>query len=190
MASINDVFDALNDIKGRLDTLHSDETNVEAKLDTANARLDSIDTTLADVGSRLESRLVEIRSGQQTTNDILVHESTQLAAILCALDQIARGVCTLVNLGTAEVRLLSATAENTRVIADIDRTSHPDAALDLSRRDAAAAALAACCPPTPEEPACRHEPCDDPGPYRKPTVVVEVRPHASRERLRTRQRRG
>lgn len=165
MASINDVFNALNDIKGKLDVLHGDETTTAGKIDTSNTRLSTINTSVNAVGNRLEARLVDIRDRQDDTNAVLLHETRQLETVICALDAISDGVCTLISIATRDSAQLANLVEFGRVTAEIAQTANPAAALELQRRDTAAAAIAACCPPDPEEPACTHERCQDPGPF-------------------------
>jgi hypothetical protein len=167
VASINDVFDALNDIKGKLDTVHADGTNTAVKLSTTNTRLSTIDQSVNGVGNRLEARLVEVVDRQEQTNAVLLHQTLQLEAVICALNAISSAVCTLVNIGATDSRTLSALAESNRVATDIARTANPSAALDLDRRDAATAALKACCPDEPETPVCLLDPCADPGQFKQ-----------------------
>jgi hypothetical protein len=166
MASINDVFDALNDIKGKLDVVHGDETTNGNRITTTNTRLTTLNTSVNDVGNRLEARLIEVRDEEQVANAILAHESQQFESMICALNAIATGVCTLVNIAAHDSALLASIADSSRVGADIARSVSPAAALDLARRDEAAAALAACCPPEPEKPTCEFEPCADPGAFK------------------------
>ena len=171
MASINDVFNALNDIKGKLDVLHADETTLRGKVDTTNNRLSTLDASVNNVGATLEARLVEIRTEEQIGNGIAAHQTQQLETVICSLDLIADRLCSLLNLAAVDSRVLASLAEHARVTADIARSAHPDAALDLARRDAAEAALKACCPDPEPDPACRHERCEDPDPYKGPTAA-------------------
>lgn len=163
MASINDVFNALNDIKGKLDVLHADESTLRGKVDTTNNRLSTLDASVNSVGATLEARLIEIRTEEQTGNGILAHQTRQLETVICSLDLIADRLCSLLNFAAVDSRVLVGIAEHARVTADIARSAHPDAALDLARRDAAAGALRACCPEPEPDPACVHEHCEDPG---------------------------
>lgn len=167
MASINDVFNALNDIKGKLDQLHADELNEGAKIDATNGKLDAVQQTITDVGTAINGRLDKVINEEQLANALLLHLTTQGQTIICALEHISANTCTLVNLADAQLRVARLTQASARTTAEILLTSHPEAALELRRRDELAQKIDECCPPEPEPAPCDYKPCEDPGPFKE-----------------------
>jgi hypothetical protein len=167
MASINDVFDALNDIKGKLDQVHADELTTHGKLDTVNTRLTTLNQTVSGVGTAINSRLDALVNGQKLANELALHETKQNETIICALEHISRNTCELVTIADIELRAAQATSASVRVLAEIAERVHADAALDLERLDAIEAKVADCCPPEEVPPRCSYEPCKNPGPFKE-----------------------
>lgn len=147
MASITDVFNALNDIKARLDSLHADNVSNGSKLDTIDGKLDAIDQQ------------------ERLTNQLVLHLTKQETAIICILEHISRNTCDLVNLSSLQLKALHAIEDQTRVSAEMLRAANPQAALDLQQRDELRREIERCCPPEAEKDRCRYEPCHDPGPF-------------------------
>ncbi len=168
MASISDVFDALNDVKGKLDQLHADNLNHNVLIEATNTKLDALDQSVASLETTLDGRLLSMLQEQQLGNQLLLHLTKQQETVICGIEQISRNTCTLVNLASEQLVETRHVRENTRVPADILSSAHPDAALDLSRRDRLQEQIEECCPPKPSEPICRYEPCKDPGPFKEP----------------------
>jgi hypothetical protein len=152
MASISDVFNALNDIKGKLDQLHADELTAHAKADATNDKLDAL--------------LGEIINAEDQARQIGLHLTKQNETIICALEHISHNTCALVTLADAQLVSARATEASSRTAAEVLRTAHPDAALELDRRDALQASIETCCMPEPRPPACEYDRCKDPGPLR------------------------
>lgn len=167
MASISDVFNALNDIKGKLDTLHVDETNNGQKQDATNNKLDQLGQTVTNVGTAVDGRFVQVLQQQQLSNQLVLHLTRQQETVICILEHISRNTCELVNLGTNELKSIQAIEEYARVASAILRGANSNVALDLADRDELERKLEECCPPKPVPPACVYEPCREPGPFRR-----------------------
>lgn len=155
MASISDVFNALNQLKGKLDTLHTDNLNSDLKLD-------SIAQAISDLDAMVDARLHVALHKQYVALKLLEHLTKQQDTALCWLEKIARSACDLVNLAdrlhqdTAEIR------EQGRITTDVLQSAYPDAALSLERRDELRKQIEECCPPKAKEPPCRFVPCEKP----------------------------
>lgn len=65
MASISDVFDALNDVKGKLDQLHADNLNHNVLIEATNTKLDALDQSVASLETTLDGRLLSMLQEQQ-----------------------------------------------------------------------------------------------------------------------------
>jgi hypothetical protein len=142
MPSIDDLFNALNAIRARLDQLHADEQAVHQRLDALLAE-------------------------QQRTSSIGVHLTKQNRTIICALEKVSRNTCELVTIADHQRRSAEESASSLRVAAHVLQTAHPAAALQLAREEHVSARLDECCPPEPAPPRCEYEPCRDPGAYRE-----------------------
>jgi predicted nuclease with TOPRIM domain len=172
MASISDVFDALNDVKGKLDQLHVDGTNnglkidaTNGKLDTVNAKLDVLNTTVTNVGAAVDARFNQVLQQQQLSNQLVHHLTRQQETVICILEHISQNTCELVNLETKELQATLAIQEHSRMTAEILRGAYPNAALDLVNRDELANKIKECCPDEVEPPPCQYKACENPGPF-------------------------
>ncbi|MDQ3668007.1 MAG: hypothetical protein M3410_15825 [Acidobacteriota bacterium] len=173
MASISDVFDALNDIKGKLDQLHVDGTNnglkidaTNVELDTVNAKLDVLDQTVTNVGAAVDARFNQVLQQQQLSNQLVHHLTRQQETVICILEHISRNTCELVNLETKDLKATLAIQEHSRITAGILRGAYPNAALDLANRDELERKIEECCPDKPDRTPCQYRPCDTPGPFK------------------------
>jgi hypothetical protein len=161
MASITDVFNALNDIKGKLDQLHADNLNNGGKLDTVNQ---SVNNT----GGAITARLTTLVQGQALENQLTYHLTLQGETIICALEHISKNTCELVNLTTEELESLRKIQERVRVSCEVLRIANADAALEVDRNDEIYRKMEKCCPDKPEDPPCHYKPCKNPGSFKMP----------------------
>jgi hypothetical protein len=160
MASISDVFNALNDIKGKLDQLHADEITEHGKLD---AVVNAVNTAPTGITSRLD----QLVGAETQAAQIALHMPRQNEAILCAIEHVSRNTCELVMLADRQLEALHGVQASTRTSAEILRTVHADASLELDRRDELQARVDKCCPPEPRKPRCGYDRCEDPGPFQR-----------------------
>lgn len=166
MASINDVFNALNDIKGKLDQLHVDATNNGQKQDATNNKLDTLNQTVTTVGTAVDARFAQVLQQQQLSNQLVHHLTQQQETVICILENVSRNTCELVNLETEELKATLAVQEHSRTTAEILRGAYPNAAFDLANRDDLERKIKECCPDEPDRPPCQYKPCASPGPFK------------------------
>jgi hypothetical protein len=121
MPSISDVFDALNDVKGKLDQVHADDLTTHGKIDTTNAelqaangKLDVLAQAFTDLGTGIDDRLDELISGQQLANSLALHLTKQQQTIICAIEHVSQNTCELVNIADAQLRSARATESYAR----------------------------------------------------------------------------
>lgn len=169
MASFNDAFNELQSINVNLLTLHADNGQILAGQATIKAAVDAATLATQGVKASVDAGTAVLNAmlqGLQLTNKILFHLSLQTDTIICSLDAIARSTCGIHNEAHVQTGLQKITSASAVALLDIAKTVHPDAALDLSRREGLKHATELCCPPPVELPVCSYEPCPAPPPLR------------------------
>lgn len=165
MASFNDAFNELQAINASLAVLHTDngqiltgQAAIKASVDAGTTATQGVKASV-DAGTTVLSALLQ---GQQLTNKILMHLSLQTDTMICSLEAIARNTCGIHNEVHVQTGLQTGMSASGVALLDIAKTVHPDAALDLSRREALKNATDLCCPPPVEPPVCNYKPCPAP----------------------------
>jgi hypothetical protein len=122
-------------------------------------------TSLINAVNNVTSALVTIGN---YTNQALYQNDQQNVTIICALEQISKNTCALLNESAVQ------TALQTDMVADIDglekmfATVNPEAALETERLAALKAQVEKCCPPPKPTPPCDYRPCPEPKPIGPP----------------------
>lgn len=169
MASFNDAFNELQAINANLAVLHADNGQILNGQASIKAAVDAGTAATQDVKASVDAAttmLGQIMQGQQLTNKILLHVSQQADTMICALEAISRNTCGIHNEVHVQTGLQKVISVSAVSLLEITKTVHPDAALDLSRREALKNATDLCCPPPVEPPVCAHKPCPAPPPLR------------------------
>lgn len=169
MASFNDAFNELQTINGNLGVLHADNTQILAGQAAIKAAVDAGTAATQGVKASVDAGtavLNAILQAQQLSNKILLHLSQQTDTMICELEAIARNTCGIHNEVHVQTWIQKVISASAVALLDIAKTAHPDAALDLSRREALKLATDLCCPPPVEPPVCNHKPCPVPPPLR------------------------
>jgi hypothetical protein len=161
MASVDDVFNAINAADTKLDLIHSD-------LGTTNQTLTTIASTTSDGFQAVEGRLDQLIAGQKTTNDLLAHLVGQTDTVICILEHISKNTCTLVNEADAQRRLQERIAEGVEATAFLLKTVYPAAELERHRLGEIERKALECCEKKPTPPPCSYEPCPKPDPLPPP----------------------
>jgi hypothetical protein len=155
MPSLNDAYQQLQDANSNLQTLHNDEVALKASQDATTAAVNGVHQAVNQAVVYLRA-LVE---GQVYTNQALFHLSQQTDTMICTLEHISKNTCLLLNEAHQQTALQTAMSRDTAEALDIAKTAHPQAALDLARREALRQQTEACCPPKVEPPVCNYQPC-------------------------------
>jgi len=161
MASVDDVFNAINAADTKLDIVHSD-------LVTANQTLTTIASTTKNGFQGVDGRLDGLIAGQKTTNALLTHLIQQTDAVLCILEHISKNTCTLVNEADAQRRLQERIAEGVAATAFLLKSAYPAAELERQRLAEIECKALECCKKEPPSPPCAYEPCPKPEPIPPP----------------------
>lgn len=176
MASFNDAYNELQSINANLGVLHADNGQLLAGQAAIKAAVDTgthnIQTAVEAGTAVLQGMLLE----QQLTNRILFHLTQQADTMICALGAISRNTCGIHNETHVQTGLEKVVSASAVALLDIAKTVHPEAALDLARREAQRAATERCCPPPVEPPVCDHKPCPAPPPLREGRVDRQAGP--------------
>jgi hypothetical protein len=167
MPTISDAFHQLQDANTKLDTLHNDVTALKASEDATTAAVNGVRNSV----DRAVQELVLLVQGQVYTNQALFHVTQQNDTMICILEHISKNTCMLLNEAHIQTGLQTAIAADTSEALDIDKTVHPEAALDLERREALRKEMEVCCPPKPQPLVCDYGTCPAVKPMQPPAPV-------------------
>jgi hypothetical protein len=170
MASINDVFNQLVAVNGKLDQLHTDSvagTNATNQVRTA---VDTLDNDVKAGFAATVAALNTLAAIETAAVKLLFHLTQQADAIICNLEHISKNTCGILTQVTIQTGLQRAIRDDIDVIRDMEEAENPAAALNRSRLLDLQAKIERCCPPPPEPPACTYEPCPKPRPIERPDL--------------------
>jgi hypothetical protein len=176
MASFNDAFNELQALNSKLVVLHTDNGQILAGQAAIKAAVDSVTAATQLVQASVDAGTMVLNAmlhEQQLTNKILLHLSLQTDTMICSLDAIARNTCGIHNEAHIQTGLQRVISTSSVALLDISKSVHPDAALDLSRREALKSATDHCCPPPVEPPVCNYKPCPAPPALRDARTVPD-----------------
>jgi len=159
MPSVDDVFNQLVAVNGKLDQINVNTTllaNVNAALnqgfnDTVNA---------LNVLTQVNIEALKVQ----------YHQTRQADTMICNLEQISRNTCEILTQATIRTGLQEGMREDIASLLHMAESVHPGAAVEMHRHDALQGELAKCCPPERPRPACSYEPCERPEPLKLPKL--------------------
>jgi hypothetical protein len=122
-------------------------------------------TSLINAVNNVTSALVTIGN---YTNQALYQNDQQNGTIICALQQISKNTCALLNESAVQTALQTAMAADIEGLEMMSATANPGAALELERLAALKAQVEKCCPPPKPTPPCDYAPCPEPKPIGPP----------------------
>ncbi|TXH47011.1 MAG: hypothetical protein E6Q92_01225 [Burkholderiaceae bacterium] len=157
--TVTDVFNQLVLVNGKLAQVEVN-TSLMANLNM------SINTGFAATVGRLDT----LAAINVEAVKLLFHQTRQMDTMICMLEQISQNTCSMLNELTVQTKLQTSMAKDVSVVRHIDEASNPGAALELARHQELTAKIEQCCPPTRPEPACKHDPCQRPGPADTPKL--------------------
>lgn len=170
MASINDVFNQLQEVNG---TLTQIDTDVTAGTNATNQVKASVDTLDGDAKAGFAAVVDALHTIAQIDIEAvkLLFQLTQQAdTMICALEHISRNTCGILAEVTHQAELQTRLRADADALRDIAESAYPAATLERSRLAALRAEIERCCPPPEPEPACVYEPCERPRPVEKPDL--------------------
>ena len=130
-------------------------TDVYNQLLQANTNL----TSLINAVNDLTSAVVSIGN---YTNQALYQNDQQNTTMICALEQISKNTCALLNESAIQTTLQTAMAADIDGLENMFATANPGAALEIERLAALKAQVEVCCPPKKPTPPCDYRPCPAP----------------------------
>lgn len=157
--TVTDVFNQLVGVNGKLDQVEVN-TSMIALLNA------SVNAGFAATVDRLDT----VADLQIETLKLVFHLTRQNEAIICALENISRNTCELVNQATVQTRLQQRMAEDLYAVRYLAESTASSAALEYARHKDLKEAIAECCPEEDPRPACEYQRCTDPGPAREPEL--------------------
>jgi hypothetical protein len=140
MPSVNDVYNQILQVNTNLTSLINAVNNLTSALDT--------------IGNY--------------TNQALYQNDQQNVTIICALEQISKNTCSLLNESAVQTTLQTAIAGDIDRLEKMFATANPGAALEAERLAALKAQVEQCCPPKKAPPPCNYTPCPAPTPIGPP----------------------
>jgi hypothetical protein len=140
MPSVNDVYNRILQVNTNLTSLINAVNNLTSALDT--------------IGNY--------------TNQALYQNDQQNVTIICALEQISKNTCSLLNESAVQTTLQTAMAADIDGLEKMFATANPGAALEAERLAALKAQVEQCCPPKKSAPPCDYKPCPSPAPIGPP----------------------
>ncbi len=170
MASINDVFNQLVAVNGKLDQLHTDGVAETNATNQVRARVDNLDVDVKAGFNATVTALTQLAAIEAAGVNLLFHLTQQADTMICALEHISKNTCGILTQVTIQTGLQTQMRDDLDVVRDITKTANPAAALDRSRRLALRAQIERCCPPPKPQPACTYEPCPAPKPVDQPNL--------------------
>jgi hypothetical protein len=180
MASIQDVFDEVHSVNLNLNTVQNDLVDIKGVLNL-------IQTTdqngLALINSTLNAGFVNLSQGISTLIQLqvfmsktLVHQSKQNDTIICILEHISSNTCAILDETHEQTGLQKKITATIKDLAEMYKSSNPQAALELARHESLEQKIVECCPPKVEASPCVYEPCSLPDDKQPPTPDVSFRP--------------
>ena len=116
-------------------------------------------TSLINAVNNLTSAVVTIGN---YTNQALYLNDQQNATIICALENISKNTCALLNESTVQTALQTTMAADLDGLEGMFATANPGAALEAERLAALKAQVEQCCPPKKPALPCDYKPCSAP----------------------------
>jgi hypothetical protein len=170
MASINDVFNELQQVNSNLGLIHADgiaQTNATTQVKT------SVDTLDGDVKAGFAATVIGLQIIAKIDIEavkLLFHLTQQADSMICALEHISKNTCGILTQSTIQTKLQTEMRDDLDVMRDVAEATNPGAALDRARLDKLRAQVERCCPPQTPPPACTYAPCLSPKPVGMPDL--------------------
>ena len=171
MASINDVFNAVNKVNTTawkiVAAVNTVDVAVNSEVTATNAVASGIATLDGDVKAGFAATVSELQqlvSLSQASVKLLLYLTEQTNTMICELGQISKNTCGILTQTTIQTDLQKRLVEDSNAIRAIEETANPAAALAFLQLAGLRAQIEKCCPPVEPPPACTYTPCPAPQP--------------------------
>jgi len=181
MASIDDVFGEIHSVNLNLNVVQNELSDIKAALGL-------IQTTdqqgLALINSTLNAGFVNLSQGisvliqfQIFIGKTMVHQTKQNDTMICILEHISSNTCAILDETHEQTGLQTKISEDMKDLAQMYRSSNPQAALELARQESLELKIRECCPPKGKPSPCVYEPCSLPDDTQPPVPDVSYQPY-------------
>lgn len=170
MASINDVFNQLVAVNGKLGQIEVNTANETVATNQVNASVGTLDTDLKAGFAATVNALQTIIQLDVDAVQLLLHLTQQADTMICVLEHISQNTCGILNQATLQTQLQTRIRDDADALRDIAESAYPAGALERERLAALRAQIEQCCPPPQAQPPCAYEPCPKPRPPRPPRL--------------------
>jgi hypothetical protein len=153
MPTLNDFYNKMSDIDNDLKSAGTDVNKMDADVNAGFAQTAIALGVLVQLGTYAD--------------DALSHISKQNDTIICILEHVSQNTCALLSEAHRQTALQDLISHNMARLTEMFESAHPEAAVDLSRREELRRRIEACCPPKEEPPACSYKACDAPRPLKE-----------------------
>ena len=164
MPDVDDLFNELKHASGALDQIHTDLAHVTVQLDTLSNTADAIKVISAHISSQADV-LVGLA---KIANQVLLFLTEQNKTMICIQEHVSKNTCLILNEAVLQTGFQRSIEREVSDLAEMNKTSYPDAALVLARARDLDRKIAECCPPKPMPPPCSYERCREPDPLQLP----------------------
>ena len=168
MPSVSDVYNQILQVNSNLTSLINAVTNVQAAVNSATTAINAVQSAVTQVNGTLNNGFGQLVTIGNYTNQALYQNDQQNVTIICALDQISKNTCALLNESAAQTLLQTAMAADIDGLENMFATVNPGAALEIERLAALKTQVELCCPPPKPTPPCDYRPCPSPTPIGPP----------------------
>jgi len=171
MASVDEVYDRIKEIKQNLDTTNGKLDDLKASVDAVKTATDGVHSAVDQVNNTLASNLKILVALGQYTNEALFQNAQQNDTMICILEHISRNTCELLNESHTQTGLQTTIRNSTTTLAELYAATHAEAALTRQREEALRKQIEECCPPQVPPPPCAYQACPAPRPLGEPPRV-------------------
>jgi len=176
MPTINEVWEQAVQVNANLATVHNDLVALKGCCENTNRRLndqiiraEETNDWLEDLRQVVNNGFVAMTDGirgiharQELMIRLLAYQAEQNRTIICALENISRNTCQILDQADRQTQLQTRIAEDVTAVDQMYATSNPDSALVYQRHQEDLRKLEKCCPQKPRDPACTYRPCQSP----------------------------
>ncbi|MBV8828554.1 MAG: hypothetical protein JO108_04940 [Acidobacteriaceae bacterium] len=174
MASLNDIFNAINENNATLNTIANEIVTETNAINAVKTSIDNVGTKVDAVKGSVDQAVLGINTLvtlQNYADQALNQLAQQANTIICILEYISKNTCSLLNEAHMQTDLQKSIQLSNYTLLELFKLSHPGAsveweALQKLRRD-----IDRCCPPKAPELPCQYRPCPAPEPLGPPPDI-------------------
>lgn len=154
-----DANDKLDGANGRLDTANAHLGTIEGKLDAIVHAVQTATNAVHQVNHTLQTGFARLITIGNYTNQALYQNAQQNDTMICALENISRNTCALLNEAHMQTELQKSIKDSATTLADLYAATHGEAAVARERLEELRRQVEECCPPKVPPPPCQYQAC-------------------------------